>query len=167
MNCKNDINTERLELVPLSLEQLIMMRQDIKSLEASMNITYKGEPLEGFILAYLDEQIRLITDNPKSCMYNAFWLLVRKSDRVVVGSAAFKGLPVNGEIEIGYGLGKEFEHHGYMTEAVKKMCEWGLQQEGVEHIIAETDLDGYASQRVLERSGFVRYKFGDSSAYRL
>ena len=33
-----------------------------------------------------------------------------KTDRIVVGSADFKGLPnAQGEVEIGYGLGKEFE----------------------------------------------------------
>ena len=59
------------------------------------------------------------------------------------------------EVEIGYGLGKEFEHNGYMTEAVQAMCKWALKQENVSHIIAETDIDGFASQRILQRCGFV------------
>lgn len=162
------INTKRLELMPLSLEQLKLMRKSIKQLELELNVTYKGEALEGFILEYLDHQIRIITETPQSCMYTAFWLITRKSDRVVVGSASFKGMPdEKGEIEIGYGLAKEFEHNGYMAEAVGKMCEWGLSQVGVKHIIAETDVDGYGSQRVLERNGFSRYGFGESSWYRL
>ncbi len=147
--------TERLQLIPLSVDQLIMLRDDIQRFEEYYNCTYKGEELEGFMKEYLSEQIRLISENEALTMYISFWLLMRKTDRVVVGSAAFKGLPnEDGEIEIGYGLGKEFEHNGYMTEAVARMCKWGLGQEGVKHIIAETDIDGYASQHILERNGF-------------
>ncbi len=41
-----------------------------------------------------------------------------------------------------------------MTEAVKAMCEWALKQKGVRNVIAETDLAGFASQRILECCGF-------------
>ena len=160
--------TERLVLIPLSLNELIMLRDDIHKLEEHLNCLYKGEAIEGFIKDYLEEQIKQINENEDSCMYIAFWVLLRKSDRIIVGSAAFKGLPnCEGEIEIGYGLGKEFEHNGYMTEAVAKMCEWGLNQDRVHNIIAETDLDGHASQHILERNGFKKYKCDDSCWFKL
>lgn len=160
--------TERLELIVPDLEQLKFLRFDRKRFEQEFNCSYQGEPLEGFIREYLEEQIRIITSQPETYMYHAFWFLLRKSDRVIVGSLAFKGRPnKHGEIEIGYGLNEAFEHNGYMTEAVKKACEWGLAQKGVSHIIAETDLDGYSSQHILERNGFKRYKFGDESWWRL
>lgn len=77
------------------------------------------------------------------------------SDRVVVGSADFKDIPnVDGEVEIGYGLGIQFEKQGYMIEAVQAMIKWAMGQEGVKHIIAETDLDGVASGRILQKCGF-------------
>lgn len=41
-----------------------------------------------------------------------------------------------------------------MTEAVQAMCKWALEQENVSCIIAETDIDGFASQRILQRCGF-------------
>lgn len=160
--------TERLELVPLALDQMKLWRHDSIGFEKELNCIYKGEPLEEFFLEYLNEQIRIISENKDNYLYYTFWLLIRKSDRVAIGSAAFKGSANHeGEIEIGYGLGKGFEHNGYMTEAVGEMCKWGLAQENVNYIIAETDLDGYASQRVLERNGFIRYKFSDSSWWRL
>lgn len=161
-------NTERLELIIPALEQLKLLRFDRKGFEQEFNCTYQGEPLEGFILEYLEEQIRIITSQPETLMYNAFWFLLRKSDRTIIGSLAFKGIPNQyGEIEIGYGLNKVFEHNGYMTEAVKKACEWGVAQNGVSCIIAETDVDGYASQHILKRNGFKRYKFGEESWWRL
>lgn len=45
-----------------------------------------------------------------------------------------------------------------MTETVKAMCEWAFKQKGVKSIIAETNLDSLASQRILERCGFKNYK---------
>ena len=44
---------------------------------------------------------------------------------------------------------------GYMTEAVKAMCEWALSQEGVTRIEAETTAENKESQRVLYSSGFI------------
>lgn len=45
-----------------------------------------------------------------------------------------------------------------MTEAVKAMCQWGLKQSKVAHIITETERDNFASHRILERCGFKLYK---------
>ncbi|MGB4589545.1 MAG: GNAT family N-acetyltransferase [Clostridiaceae bacterium] len=160
--------TERLELVPLSLIQLKLWVNEMKAFEKELNCSYKGQPVVDFILDHLIEQIEAITHDETNYLYYTSWLIICKLNRIAVGSAAFKGMPnQSGEIEIGYGLGEDFEHHGYMTEAVKEMCRWGLEQENVKQIIAETDLDGYASQRILERNGFERYTFGDSSWWRL
>ena len=41
-----------------------------------------------------------------------------------------------------------------MTEAVEALCGWALRQPEVRHVTAETDADGYASQRLLQRCGF-------------
>ena len=73
----------------------------------------------------------------------------------------------NGEVEIGYGLGKEFEHNGYMTETVKALSNWALEQSKVKNIIAETDINGYASQNILKRCGFKEYKRKDTSWWKL
>ena len=112
--------------------------------------------MEGSFLNIVKNQYEIAKKDIDNYLWHSFFLLIRKKDRVVVGSADFKHIPnENGEVEIGYGLGKEFEHNGYMTEAVQAMCKWALKQENVSHIIAETDIDGFASQRILQRCGFV------------
>lgn len=162
------LETERLEVIPLSLEQLKLWVSDMDAFEKELNCTYKGQPLVGFIMNHVLEQIEDIKNDEPNYMFYTTWLMILKANRIAVGSAAFKGIPdLHEEIEIGYGLGEEFEHHGFMTEAVNELCKWGLNQEEVKHIIAETDLDGYASQRILERNGFERYQFEDSSWWRL
>ena len=91
-----------------------------------------------------------------------------KTDRTVIGATDFKDVPnANGEVEIGYGIGKAFEHNGYMTEAVESMCKWALRQKNVLNIIAETDIDNQASQNILERCGFIKYKEEETIWWRL
>ena len=101
-------------------------------------------------------------------VYHTFWFLVRREDRVVVGSADFKNVPdPEGLVEIGYGLGLKYEHKGYMTEAVGAMCRWALEQEEVRAVIAETEPDGLASIRVLGRCGFKKWKTEENLWWRL
>ena len=162
------IETERLELIPLMPHQLEKWVEDISSLEKELNVFYKAEPISGFFLEIVRGQLAITIKNPEDYMWHSFWLLIRKSDRVVVGSADFKNIPNDSkEVEIGYGLGKEFEHKGYMTEAIKTMCDWALKQNGVSNIIAETDLDSFASQKILERCGFEKYQEGATLWWRL
>lgn len=78
----------------------------------------------------------------------------------MVGSADFKDVPnKDGEVEIGYGLGDGFRHHGYMTEAVQAMS--------VRHVIAETETDNLASQRILQRCGFTEQSWGETIWWKL
>ncbi|RXI42134.1 N-acetyltransferase [Clostridium tetani] len=162
------IQTERLELIPLTLNQLKLWSEDIPKLEKELDCYYKAEEMKGFFLEIVKGQYEITRKDPNNYLWHSFFFLIRKEDRVVVGSADFKDVPnENGEVEIGYGLGKEFEHNGYMTEAVKAMCEWALKQNGVTSVIAETDLDGFASQRILERCGFKNYKQEESIWWRL
>jgi ribosomal-protein-alanine N-acetyltransferase len=159
--------TERLELLPLTAPQLRLWAEELPTLEREMHLTYQAEPMTGFFREIVREQLTATEQDPENYCWHSFWLLLRKTDRVVVGSADFKDVPSEaGEVEIGYGLGKAFEHQGYMTEAVEAMCTWALAQAGVSHVIAETDVDGYASQRILRRCGFSQYSSGDTLWWR-
>ncbi len=162
------IQTERLELVPLTSRQLILWMEDISAIERELNCIYRAEPVEGFFLDIIRCQYEMTLKDSDNYVWHSFFFLIRKEDRIVVGSADFKDVPnESGEVEIGYGLGKKYEHNGYMTEAVKAMCEWALEQNGVSAVMAETDLDGYASQKVLASCGFRKHKEEDTLWWRL
>lgn len=153
------LKTERLELLPLLPCQLRKWTEDLPALEQELKCVYRAEQMESLFLIIVKGQLEITEKNPDHYLWHSFWFLIRKTDRVVVGCADFKGIPnTKQEVEIGYGLGKEFEHQGYMTEAVEALCKWALAQENVSHIIAETDLDGFASQRILQRCGFTETK---------
>ncbi|EDK34760.1 GNAT family N-acetyltransferase [Clostridium kluyveri] len=45
----------------------------------------------------------------------------------------------------------------YMTEVVKSMCQWALSDKKVLRVIAGTDKNNIASQRVLKKCSFIIY----------
>ena len=153
------LETERLYIKLLTLNQLKLWVNNIQILEKELECKCDIEPIEGFFLNIINEQIKIIEKDPKNYMYYSFWFIIRKEDKITVGSMDFKNIPnERKEVEIGYGLKKKYEHKGYMTEAVKAFCEWALTNEKIETIIAETEKDGIGSIKILERCGFKKYK---------
>ena len=155
------LETQRLTLVPLNARQLRLWIEDIPELEREMNCSYRAEPVEGEFLNILRQQLELVERDEAHLLFHTLWFLIRREDRVVVGSADFKNIPdQEGNVEIGYGLGEAYCGSGYMTEAVAEMCRWALSQPGIAHVIAETERENILSQRVLERCGFIQYFAG-------
>lgn len=162
------IETDRLDLIPLTVGQYHHWINNISILEKELSCSYQAEPLEGIFLNILKKQFVVAENDPEHYLFHTFWFLIRKTDRIVVGSADFKDLPnKQGEIEIGYGLGKKFEHKGYMTEATKAMCKWALTQGNASYVVAETEVENLASQNVLKRCGFKLYKQDDTCWWKL
>ena len=162
------IETERLNIIALTPEQLELWTDNIKELEKEMMCSYKAEPMEGLFREIVRGQVEKVQKDPDNYLWYTFWFIVKKSEHCVVGSIDFKNVPnSNGEVEIGYGLGRDFEHNGYMTETVQAFCNWALRQDRVKHIIAETDIDGVSSQKILIRCGFKEYARNDTVWWRL
>ena len=162
------VETNRLTLVPLTAQQLKLWIENIAALEKELACSYDAEPLTDVFLEIVKGQLTITENDELNYLFHGFWLIIRKEDRVVVGSADFKALPdANGEVEIGYGLGKKHEHHGYMTETVQAMCDWAMSQQAITHVIAETENDNIPSQNILTRCGFTQYKQADTLWWRL
>lgn len=161
------LETERLELALLDARQLRQWTEDMPGLERELDCAYQAEPMDDWFRRIIRGQAEKVEQNPENLCWLSFWLLIRKEDRTVVGSADFKNVPnERGEVEIGYGLGKSFEHNGYMTETVRAMTDWALAREGVVRVTAQTEKDGYASQRVLTRCGFQKDREADTLWWR-
>jgi len=74
----------------------------------------------------------------------------------LVGGGGFKGPPgEDGIVEIGYSMLTSFREQGLATEAVEMLVNWALSTGQVQEVIAETLPHLIASQRVLEKTGFV------------
>ncbi|GHT02248.1 hypothetical protein FACS189440_09550 [Bacteroidia bacterium] len=75
-----------------------------------LNCTYWAEPMTGYFLDIVKSQLEITIHDEINYLYHSFWFIIRKTDRIVVGSADFKDVPnENKEVEIGYGLGKNYE----------------------------------------------------------
>ncbi|GAB3664742.1 hypothetical protein GCM10027596_29650 [Nocardioides korecus] len=82
-----------------------------------------------------------------------FYRVERAAGGLAVGGIGFKGDPVEGRVEVGYGLAPSARGHGYAAEALAAVV--GLAAEhGVEVVVAATHPDNAASRRTLERAGF-------------
>lgn len=83
------------------------------------------------------------------------WMIVVDSE--VVGLCSYKGPPdLAGVVEIGYGIAPSCRQRGYATRAVAHLLKVAVQDRAIRGLVAETMTGNLASQRVLERNGFVR-----------
>jgi len=62
--------------------------------------------------------------------------------------------PEEGELELGYWLGKPYWGRGIMSEAVRAILPLGFARAGLKKISVFTDIDNTSSQNVLRKSGF-------------
>ena len=135
------IETKRLKITPASDAQMedLVEKQTIPELKKAYQ-----EMLDG-ALTHPDERV-----------WYAVWNIeLNDAPGVTIGDLSFKGIDQTGIVEIGYGMHSEFEGKGYMTEAVTAVAQWAYSQPCVKAVEAETDPDNIASQRVLEKAGFV------------
>lgn len=94
------------------------------------------------------------------------WLILRKSDDVIIGDAGFKGKPNSKkEVEIGYGLLESVCGLGYATEAVRGLLDWAFNTTAVDKVVAETDVNNISSIRVLEKVGMEKRKSKEDLIY--
>jgi ribosomal-protein-alanine N-acetyltransferase len=93
--------------------------------------------------------------------------VVETSSGLVVGGVGFHGAPKGGEVEIGYGIVPSRQGRGYATEAVSTLVSLALSMPEVVGVVAGTDADNVASQRVLEKTGFRPVDESDGWRYRV
>jgi RimJ/RimL family protein N-acetyltransferase len=85
----------------------------------------------------------------------ASWLIV--ADGEIVGLCSIiKAFPTPGTIEIGYGLAQSRRGRGHAAAAIAELLDWARSEPGIAAVTADTAADNLASQRVLDRNGFIR-----------
>ena len=90
---------------------------------------------------------------PTATMPWGVFAIDESSSGCSVGGIGFKSAPnERGEVEIGYGICHSCQGRGVATEAVVALCDFAQPRARV--VLAETDRENVASQRVLEKSGF-------------
>lgn len=150
------VETQRLTIVPLTLKQLYLYIVDTHQLEEAMGLRtgYRElvEPVLSIVIHFTIPRLKDPTNDP---LYHTLWMAIDREKQQFVAEAKFKGEPdETGAIEIGYGTYSAVHRQGYMTEMVGGLLTWAAKQPGVQRVIADTQAENVASQKVLEKSGF-------------
>ena len=148
-----ELKTHRLRIVPLSTEKL----------EALL----KEPQADEHMATALREMYNGCAANPKACFWYTNWQIYLLSDDTLIGSLCFKGSPINGSVEIGYGIDEKYRNQGYAAEAVRSISDWAFTNPEVYFVLAETDWYNLASIRVLEKTGFTDFGVGPEGPRRI
>jgi len=149
------VQTERLELVALTAELVADTLRDKLSAGQRINAHIPpGWPPED-LLDFLPYYIRDLKRD-SSLVGWGVWVIVRSTERLVIGDIGFKGKPEDGAIELGYGILPAYQRQGYATEAGRALLEWAWMQPDVERVTAACLDTNTASRRVLEKIGMRR-----------
>ena len=85
------------------------------------------------------------------------WGITIKGNPKIIGIIGiYKFYPENHRAEIGYMSLPEHNGKGYITEAIKAVVIYGFEQMNLHSIEAIIDPDNSASERVLQKNGFVK-----------
>ena len=85
------------------------------------------------------------------------WGITIKGNPKIIGIIGhYKISPQNHRAEIGYMLLPETNGKGYITEAIKAVVAYGFEQLNLHSIEAIIDPENIASERVLQKNGFVK-----------
>lgn len=158
------LTSERLWLIPLDLSQLHILVRSRMSLEESLGLEPFGLEInasDSFIEEYHFSlqtfTIPRVTEYEANYEWYTLWLVIHRLDNRAVGNIGIAGLPnERGEVMIGYFTDGRYEGQGIMTEAVGMLLDWIFQNAEVQSVIADTLVDGIASQKVLQKNGFVQ-----------
>lgn len=154
------IESEHLELIPLTYEQLCLYTKNIDLLAENLNLKNcrieTEEPFaSGFVEAIENFWIPKAKENQAHYQWFTHWLIVLKESRETIGGIGLSGLPnEKGETETGYAMDLKHRNKGYMSEALGCLCDWALQQPNMKAVIAHTMPDGIISQKTLLNNGF-------------
>jgi len=89
-----------------------------------------------------------------ACDPAAWWMV--EDDEIVGLCSITAGPGENATIDIGYGVAEVCRGRGVATRAICEVLTWAAGRPDIDAVTAETSVDNPASQRVLERNGFVR-----------
>lgn len=91
--------------------------------------------------------------------------IVRLDDGKVIGGAGFHGSPIEGAVEIGYGVVPSASGRGFATAAARALIEIA-RAEGVKRVVARTETINPASMKLLSNIGLtIVSRAGDSLTY--
>lgn len=85
------------------------------------------------------------------------WGVVHKPDGRLIGYCGLKFLEKTPEVELLYGIDKDFWNRGLTTEAARATLRYAFEETALEYVVAVALPENVASRRVMEKAG-MRYE---------
>ncbi len=148
MALHTQVHTPRVELIEVSDSDFDWMLGIVQYRE-SLRLPPGGVDDPGVLRI-----VREMTQKLHAAGCTGSWMIVR--DGEVVGLCSYKRPPARGRVEIGYGIAPQRRDAGTATAAVAAIAQIASADPTIDALIAETATNNPASQRVLEKNGFIR-----------
>lgn len=154
------LQTERLDLVPLSLEFCEAIVEGERgraarilgyAIESHPGAWPNGDELEYAFPPY----VRRLREDPSVAAWQGRAIILRSTD-AVLGSVNLKGRPISGRAEVGYGLVEAARGHGYAREATRATVQRAFREPATREVVAVIDPTNHRSIRVAESVGMHR-----------
>ncbi|HRA48351.1 MAG TPA: GNAT family N-acetyltransferase [Thermomicrobiales bacterium] len=150
------VASELLDLVGWSLDFVdALIANDEPGASAALNIVFPQPfappPETGDVLGFF----RTMTINDRSEGLFVSRMIVRRSDRMAVGSIGVVPPDEHGLAMIGYSIYPEFEGLGYASEAATALVTYALNNSAVSGIWATIAPDNIGSAKVASRAGLL------------
>ncbi len=149
------IETKRLEIRPLTSEQLYTYTQAPEQLSGELKLKVPLQPLSEHMIKVYRLKAMRTTERPHELLFHTYYLIIERSKRQVIGFLGLQGEPdTEGIVEVGYHIFKHARNQGYMKEALEAFCHWVMRMPEVAALNACTTGVNYPSHHVLEHCGF-------------
>lgn len=143
------LETERLILRPIHLTDSHDFFEYAQHPEVGPNAGWKPHET-------LEETVKIIKEI--FLEQDTIWGIVRKTDAKLIGSVGLLPDPKRSNDQammLGYALGYPYWYQGYMTEAVREVIRYGLEDLQLQLISASCYPHNQRSRAVLKKCGFV------------
>jgi ribosomal-protein-alanine N-acetyltransferase len=154
------IETERLKLIPLVHDQLLLLQQSRLLMEQSIALEPSDMKIDDLYLFEFDDALRNFwLPNtklyPEKYEWYTNWEIIDKESNCSIGGLGFAGYPdEHGETMIGYYIDQKQHRKGYGTEALAAITKWLFKCDDLLLLKIETGANNYPSQKIAVKCGF-------------
>lgn len=166
------VSSDRLKLVALDARLTGLHARAPAAFFEALNVQSEASwPPEMLDPAAVERAETALRERPRETGWY-FWAFIWPGaaggmDRLV-GGGEFNGPPdAQGRVEIAYSMLVSFREQGLATEAVSLLVDWAFSTGQVREVVAETLPHLIASQRVLEKAGFVETGMREEDGVRI
>jgi len=135
------LETERLELVPFTLDLIKLLVTDRDAFATHLKVQLPADWPPDYLMRLYHKAAEAVEQNPATVDWGGY-LAILKQGRLVIGYPGLKGPPDwFGSVEVGYSVVPSWQRQGLAPEAVGALIEWVFSQPGVKQVRAECHED--------------------------